>query len=49
MTCADEMAEFVLLWGKLQNMQLTEGHGRRWTTNGEYTSKSAYEVQLRDS
>jgi hypothetical protein len=47
MNTVDEMAEFVLLWDKLQSTELTETQDIivwRWTANGMYSSKSAYRV-----
>jgi mannosylglycoprotein endo-beta-mannosidase len=52
MSSADEMAELVLLWDKLQNVQLSvlpDSIRWRWTTAGVYTSKSAYAVQFQGS
>jgi mannosylglycoprotein endo-beta-mannosidase len=50
MSTADEIAEFILLWDKLQHIQLTDETDSitwRWTAHGNYTSKSAYSVQFR--
>jgi mannosylglycoprotein endo-beta-mannosidase len=44
MASADEIAEFVLLWGLLQDVHLSEQSDTirwKWTTIGQYTSKSA--------
>lgn len=49
MTTTEEMAEFVVLWDMVQNIQLTSQPDCirwKWTANGEYTSRSAYEAQL---
>lgn len=49
MQSADQMAEFVLLWELLQQVQLSSQQDIirwRWTATGEYTAKSAYEAQL---
>jgi hypothetical protein len=46
------MAEFVFLWGKVQDVQLTvqpDSIRRRWTADGSHTSKSTYEVQYKGS
>jgi hypothetical protein len=47
-----EMAEFVILWDLVQNIQFTDQPDLmhwRWTATGEYTSKSAYRAQLHGS
>jgi hypothetical protein len=52
MNTVDKMAEFMLLWDKLQSAELTETQDTivwRWTANGMYSSKSAYRVQFRGS
>jgi hypothetical protein len=52
MSTAEEIAEWINLWEKLQNVQLTDVPDSircRWTTDGVYTSKSAYAIQFRGS
>lgn len=47
MVSAEKMVEFVILWGKLQDVFLTDGEDSIsgiWTAHGVYTSKSTYEV-----
>jgi len=49
MSTADEMAEFVLLWEKVQEVFFSDEPDRiiwKWTKNGLYSSKSAYEIQF---
>ena len=49
MTSAVEMAEFVLLWDVLQRLTLVDNPDTirwKWTSDGIYTAKSAYRVQL---
>ena len=43
------MAEFVLLWEKVQEVHFTDNPDQivwKWTTNGMYSSKSVYDVQF---
>jgi hypothetical protein len=52
MTTVDEMAEFAMLWEMVQEIQFTDRRDElrwRWTSNGEYSSKSAYRAQLHGS
>lgn len=52
MNTADQIAEFVILWDKLQHIQLTNTSDTiawRWTANGLYSSKSAYQIQFQGS
>jgi len=52
MTTVQEMAEFVILWDLVQQVQLTDGTDEirwRWTADGIYTSKSAYLAQFNGS
>jgi hypothetical protein len=52
MNTVEAMVEFVNLWGLLQPMVLTDEPDKiswRWTSNGVYTAKSAYDVQFRGS
>ena len=49
MSTADEMVEFVLLWEKVQEVFFSDEPDRiiwKWTKNGLYSSKSAYEIQF---
>jgi hypothetical protein len=49
MSTVDEMDEFVDLWDRVEGMQFTDRQEKlqwRWTTNGEYTVKSAYNIQF---
>ena len=49
MSTVEEMAEFIILWDLVQNIQLTEHNDEirwKWTINGSYTSKSAYLAQM---
>ena len=45
-----ELHEYVLLWNAVQQVQLDESREDSivwyWTTNGEYTTKSAYRIQF---
>jgi hypothetical protein len=46
------MAEFFFLWDKLQQIQLSDvpdAISWRWTANGSYSSKTAYQIQFRGS
>jgi hypothetical protein len=52
MTTVDEMAEFAMLWEMVQEIRFTDRRDElrwRWTSNGEYSSKSAYRAQLHGS
>ena len=52
MTTVQEMAEFVILWDLIQQVQLTDRTDEirwRWTADGIYTSKSAYRAQFNGS
>ncbi|PVH64828.1 hypothetical protein PAHAL_2G364400 [Panicum hallii] len=52
MQTSEEMASFVELWDLVQNVQLTDEQDRntwRWTTDGIYTAKSAYNAQFHGS
>lgn len=45
-----ELAQFVGLWDAVQQVQLTDSPDQivwRWSTNGAYTTKSAYLSQMR--
>jgi hypothetical protein len=50
MSTVDQMSEFVLLWGLVQEVQLVPDQpdtiSWHWTTNGQYSSKSAYATQF---
>jgi hypothetical protein len=49
MVTTEEMAEFIFLWGRLQEVQLVEQPDEikwRWNSHGEYSAKSAYLVQF---
>lgn len=49
MTTVEELAQFVQLWDLAQQVTLTSESDTiswRWTADGKYTSKSAYEVQF---
>ena len=44
------MAQFIVLWDAVQQIQLTDRPDEivwRWSSNGTYTSKSAYLAQMR--
>ena len=50
MDSVDLMAQFVVLWDAVQQIQLTDRPDEivwRWSANGTYTSKSAYLAQMR--
>jgi hypothetical protein len=50
MASTEEIAEFVLLWGLLQDVQLNgqpDAIRWRWTVDGVYTAKSAYDIQFK--
>jgi hypothetical protein len=52
MSTATEMAEFVLLWEQVQAVQFSDLQDVircKWTANGLYTSKSAYDIQFTGS
>lgn len=52
MTTAEEMAQFIDLWERLQEVQLTDQPDSitwRWTVHGYYTTKSAYQAQFTGS
>jgi len=52
MSSVEEMADFVALWDLIQELQLTMEEDQiswRWTADGVYTAKSAYEAQFRGS
>ena len=45
----EEMADFVLLWDSVQGLQLSntpDSIAWKWTADGVYTAKSAYEAQF---
>ena len=49
MSTAEEIAEFVSLWFLVQNVQLTDSEDEirwKWTADGNYTAKSAYNIQF---
>ena len=48
----EQMADFVKLWDSIQAVQLTTEPDRiawRWTADGVYTAKSAYNTQFMGS
>jgi hypothetical protein len=50
MTSAGEMAELIKLWSLIQEVQLSQEEDQliwRWSADGVYSAKSAYEVQFR--
>jgi hypothetical protein len=52
MTSAIEMAKFVTLWSKVQEVQLTDGEDAirwRWSGDGQYSAKSVYNFQFMGS
>ena len=52
MTTATEMAEFVLMWEQVQAVQFSVVQDEirwKWTANGHYSSKSAYDIQFAGS
>ena len=52
MQTVDEMASFVELWDAVQEVQLAEEQNKitwRWTTDGVYSVKSAYNLQFQGS
>ena len=49
MQTIEEMASFVVLWDLVQEVQLGDGPDLiswKWTTDGTYSTKSAYNAQL---
>jgi hypothetical protein len=49
MSTAVEMAEFILLWDEVQQLQFCDCQDTikwKWTTDGSYTTKSAYNALL---
>jgi len=49
MSTAAEIAEFILLWEAVTGVQFSEATDEiswKWTANGRYSSKSAYEIQF---
>ena len=49
MSTATEMAEFVYLWEAVQEVQFSDSPDLitwKWTANGLYSSKSAYDIQF---
>lgn len=52
MTTAEEMAELVFLWGKIDEVQLNNQPDQiiwKWTSNRLYSTKSAYNIQFKGS
>ena len=52
MTSEEEMIEFVVLWDLVESVELTPEDDKivwKWTSHGDYTAKSAYEIQFRGS
>jgi hypothetical protein len=52
MTETEHMTELIHLWSLIQDVQLAQREDEivwRWTANGVYSSKSAYEAQFRGS
>jgi hypothetical protein len=53
LTTTEELYQFVLLWGKLQNVvldpEVQDAISWRWTVDGEYTAQSAYKIQFEGS
>lgn len=52
MTTTDEMAELIGLWGLIQDVILSDQEDVikwKWTADGNYSAKSAYNVQLKGS
>jgi hypothetical protein len=52
MSSAEEIAEFVILWDQVQNVQLSDSPDEfrwRWTADGNYSAKSAYSIQFQGS
>ena len=49
MSNAEEMAEFILLWERVQEVVFSDQPditSWKWTVNGQYSSKSAYAIQF---
>jgi len=49
MSTEEEMAQYILLWEVVQDVQFSEVPDEiswKWTTNGLYSSKTAYEIQF---
>src|SRR6266540_3538135 len=52
MTNAEEISEFINLWGLVEHVVLGDQPDTitwLWTVSGEYTSKSAYDIQFQGS
>jgi hypothetical protein len=52
MSTVEEMAEFVMLWDLVQGVHFSDEEDKivwKLTADGQYTAKSAYEVQFRSS
>ena len=52
MTSEEEMIKFVVLWDLVESVELTPEDDKiiwKWTSHGDYTAKSAYEIQFRGS
>jgi hypothetical protein len=52
MSMVEEMTDFVAVWDLVQNVQLTTEDDQitwRWTSDGNYTAKSAYVAQFKGS
>ena len=52
MSTAEEMAEYIMLWEVVQEVQFSQEPDQiswKWTSNGLYSSKSAYEIQFAGS
>lgn len=48
-TTADEIYELIMLWDKVNSVQLTDQEDVmrwRWTNDGQYSAKSAYNIQF---
>jgi hypothetical protein len=49
MSTAEEMAEYIMLWEVVQEVQFSHEPDQiswKWTANGLYSSKSTYEIQF---
>ncbi|RCV14989.1 hypothetical protein SETIT_3G023000v2 [Setaria italica] len=49
MSTVEQMSEFIMLWDYVQNITLSETPDTitwHWTSHGEYTTKSAYNIQF---
>jgi hypothetical protein len=48
---ATQLEEFISIWIRIQEVQLVpdieDSIAWQWTTNGKYTTKSAYQIQFR--